>query len=35
MRRGAWILVGLIVAAVVILALVQFLGLVMGPGFDP
>ncbi len=35
MRKGAWIIVGLIVAAVVLLALVQFLGLVMGPGFDP
>ncbi len=35
MRKGAWIIVGLILAAVVLLALVQLLGLVTGPGFDP
>ena len=35
MRKGAWIIVGLILAAVVLLALVNLLGLVMGPGFDP
>ena len=35
MRKGFWIIVGLIVLAVVVLAVVQFFGLVMGPGFDP
>lgn len=35
MRKGAWIFIGLLVAVVVLLALVQLAGLVMGPGFDP
>jgi len=35
MRKGFWILIGLIVLAVVVLAVINFLGLVMGPGFDP
>ncbi len=35
MRKGIWIVVGLIVLAIIVLALVNFLGLVMGPGFDP
>ena len=35
MRKGAWIIFGLIILAVALLALVQFLGLVTGPGFDP
>ena len=35
MRKGAWIIIGLIILAVALLAAVNLLGLVMGPGFDP
>ena len=35
MRKGAWIIIGLIILGVVLVAAVNLLGLVMGPGFDP
>ena len=35
MRKGAWIIIGLIILAVVLVGAVNLLGLVMGPGFDP
>ncbi len=35
MRKGAWIIVGLILLALVLVAAFNLLALVMGPGFDP
>ena len=35
MRKGFWIFVGLLFLGIAFLALFSFLGLVMGPGFDP
>jgi hypothetical protein len=35
MRKAIWIAVGLIVLGIAFLLLFAFLGLVMGPGFDP
>jgi hypothetical protein len=35
MRKGAWIIIGLILLALVLVAAGNLLGLVMGPGFDP
>lgn len=35
MRKGCFYVIAIIVIAVALLALVQFLGLVTGPGFDP
>ena len=35
MRKGCFWIIGIVILAVALLALVQFLGLVTGPGFDP